>query len=191
MAQIERRLRRHVVALGALATGAAVVVTSLAQSSTDLWWTGYSNGPEGSRYFASRQINKSNVAKLQVAWTYPFGDTHVRAERRPRRRLRARAERIARRRRREDREGDSGSARTMNGMTTRGLNYWESARRPRPAAHLRDEQPAAGGGREDRQVDHVLRHQRRRRPARGDRWPRSRDDRRHSDRIRPAACSRT
>ncbi len=126
MAQIERRFRRHVVALGTLATGAAVVVTSLAQSSTDLWWTGYSNGPEGSRYFASRQINKSNVAKLQVAWTYPYGDTTFVPNV-------ARGVVYGR--------GRNGSlvavdAKTgkeiwvrenMNGMTTRGLNYWESA----------------------------------------------------------------
>ena len=91
MAQVERRLRRHVVALGALATGAAVVATSLAQSSTDKWWPGYGNGPDNSRYFASRQINKSNVTQLQVAWTYPYGDTGSVPDRRPRRRSTAAA----------------------------------------------------------------------------------------------------
>ena len=100
--------------------------TSLAQSSTDLWWTGYSNGPDNSRYFASRQINKSNVARLQVAWTYPFGDTAA-----------ARSSSAAW----STGAGRNGSlvavdAKTgkeiwvrenMNGMTSRGFNYWESA----------------------------------------------------------------
>ena len=73
----------------------------------------------------------------------------------------------------------------MNGMTSRGMNYWESARRPRPAPDLRDEQPAAGGRREDRQVDHVVRHQRRRRPARRARRPRPGDASATSSRARP------
>ena len=126
MAQVERRLRRHVVALGALATGAAVVVTSLAQSSTDLWWTGYSNGPEGSRHFASRQINKSNVAKLQVAWTYPYGDTTAVPNV-------VRGVVYGRGRNGSLVAVDATTGKeiwvreNMNGMTTRGLNYWESA----------------------------------------------------------------
>jgi glucose dehydrogenase len=46
-----------------------------AQAPSDLWWTGYGNGADNSRYFASRQITTTNVNQLQVAWTYPFGDT--------------------------------------------------------------------------------------------------------------------
>src|SRR4029079_16462660 len=46
-----------------------------AQPSGDRWWTGYGNGPDNSRYFEARQIDKANVGQLQVAWTYPFGDT--------------------------------------------------------------------------------------------------------------------
>jgi glucose dehydrogenase len=45
-----------------------------AQSPTGSWWTGYGNGPDNSRYFASSQITRRNVTQLQVAWTYPFGD---------------------------------------------------------------------------------------------------------------------
>ena len=48
---------------------------SLAQSSAGKWWTGYGNGADNSRYFASRRIDKSNVTQLQVAWTYPYGET--------------------------------------------------------------------------------------------------------------------
>ena len=59
MAQTEWRWR-HLAAVAALAAGSATVV-SLAQSSADIWWTGYGNGPDNSRYLPSRQIDKSNV----------------------------------------------------------------------------------------------------------------------------------
>ena len=67
--------RRYLAAIAAFAASSAMMSGGLAQSSSDKWWTGFGNGPESSRYFASRQINKSNVAQLQVAWTYPYGDT--------------------------------------------------------------------------------------------------------------------
>jgi quinoprotein glucose dehydrogenase len=100
-------------------------VTSRAQSSADKWWTGFGNGPDNSRYFASRQIDKSNVHRLQVAWTYPFGDTGGNP-------IVVRGVVYGR--------GRNGSivaidARTgkelwvresMNGMTMRGMMYWES-----------------------------------------------------------------
>ena len=189
MAQRQWRWRRHMAAVAALAAGFATV-GNLAQSSADIWWTGYGNGPDNSRYFASRQIDKSNVTQLQVAWTYPFGDTGSSP-------IVVRGVAYGR--------GRNGSlvavdARTgkelwvrenMNGMTSRGFNYWESADGARPAAHLRDEQPAAGGGREDGQVDHVVRRQRRRRSARRDRRPRSRRASATSSRTRRARSSRT
>ena len=94
--------------------------------STDKWWPGYGGGPDNSRFFASRQINKSNVNQLQVAWTYPFGDTGSHP-------IVVRGVVYGR--------GRNGSlvavdAKTgkelwvrenMNGMTSRGFNYWESA----------------------------------------------------------------
>ena len=66
---------RHAAVAVALAAGAAGGAPGLAQSSGDKWWTGYGNGADNSRYFASRQIDKSNVARLEAAWTYPFGET--------------------------------------------------------------------------------------------------------------------
>ena len=98
----------------------------MAQSATDKWWPGYSGGPDNSRFFPSRQINKSNVNQLQVAWTYPFGDTGSHP-------IVVRGVVYGR--------GRNGSlvavdAKTgkelwvrenMNGMTSRGFNYWESA----------------------------------------------------------------
>ena len=53
----------------------AAVVATTAQSSTDRWWTGYGSGADHSRYVPSKQVTRANVGRLQVAWTYPFGDT--------------------------------------------------------------------------------------------------------------------
>ena len=39
------------------------------------WWTDFNGGPDNSKYSTLRQIDKSNVSKLEVAWTYPFGET--------------------------------------------------------------------------------------------------------------------
>lgn len=58
-----------------LGVGMLAVAFPLAQAPSDVWWPGYGNGADNSRYFASRQISKANVNQLQVAWTYPFGDT--------------------------------------------------------------------------------------------------------------------
>ena len=55
--------RRYVVAAVALAAAVGAMPTSVAQS--DKWWPGYGNGPDNSRYFASRQINKANVNQLR------------------------------------------------------------------------------------------------------------------------------
>jgi quinoprotein glucose dehydrogenase len=37
-------------------------------------WPHYSNDPGGSRYSPLKEINKTNVSKLKVAWTYHTGD---------------------------------------------------------------------------------------------------------------------
>jgi quinoprotein glucose dehydrogenase len=117
-----RPVTAAVAAVASIVAGAA----ALAQRSGDTWWTGYGNGPDNSRYFASRQINRSNVDRLQVAWTYPFGETGSSP-------IVVRDVVYGR--------GRNGSlvavdAKTgtelwvrerMNGMTSRGMNYWESA----------------------------------------------------------------
>ena len=38
-------------------------------------WRDYAGGPDSSRFVAAKQITKSNVSQLQVAWTYPAGQT--------------------------------------------------------------------------------------------------------------------
>src|SRR6476469_3191552 len=62
------------VAFAGLAALPGALVATTVQSQVDKWWTGYGNGADNSRYFPSTQITRRNVAGLQVAWTYPFGD---------------------------------------------------------------------------------------------------------------------
>jgi quinoprotein glucose dehydrogenase len=102
--------------------GAIVTAVSAAE---DKWWTDYAGGQSSSRYFPSRQINKSNVGRLEIAWTYPFGETGSNP-------IVVRGVIYGR--------GRNGSivaldARTgreiwiregMQAMTARGMNYWES-----------------------------------------------------------------
>ena len=39
------------------------------------WWTDYGGGTDSSHYIKSRQIDKSNVGQMEVAWVYPPGET--------------------------------------------------------------------------------------------------------------------
>ena len=86
---------------------------------------GYGNGPDNSRYFASKQINKSNVNQLQVAWTYPHGETVSSP-------IVARGVIYGRGRNGSIVAVDAKTGRelwvreNMNGMTNRGMMYWES-----------------------------------------------------------------
>jgi quinoprotein glucose dehydrogenase len=43
------------------------------QTAPDTGWPAYGNDPGGTRYSSAKQIDRSNVAKLQVAWTYRTG----------------------------------------------------------------------------------------------------------------------
>ena len=36
-------------------------------------WSQYLGGADSSQYSSLKQINKSNVKQLEVAWTYPTG----------------------------------------------------------------------------------------------------------------------
>jgi quinoprotein glucose dehydrogenase len=126
MFESRRRFWRRTAAVALVAAGIAAVTITQAQSNSGKWWPGYGKGPDNSRYFESRQINKSNVNQLQVAWTYAFGDTSFGP-------IAVRGVVYGR--------GRNGSlvavdAKTgkelwirenMNGMTSRGMNYWESA----------------------------------------------------------------
>ncbi|HKW56726.1 MAG TPA: pyrroloquinoline quinone-dependent dehydrogenase [Candidatus Acidoferrum sp.] len=49
-----------------------LAVRSLAQTP-DTGWPTYGNDPGGTRYSPARQIDRGNIAQLQVAWTYRTG----------------------------------------------------------------------------------------------------------------------
>ena len=126
MFDISGRWWRPAAAASVLAAGIAAGSIGLAQPAADRWWTGYGNGADNSRYFASRQITRSNVGRLQVAWTYPYGETGSSP-------IVVRGVAYGR--------GRNGSLVAVNattgkelwirermaGMTSRGMNYWESA----------------------------------------------------------------
>lgn len=46
---------------------------SFAQSAPDTNWPNYGNDPGGMRYSSATQIDRTNVAKLHLAWTYRTG----------------------------------------------------------------------------------------------------------------------
>jgi quinoprotein glucose dehydrogenase len=123
MAQ-SRSLSRTLLTLAVVAAGAAVA-TMTAQSS-DKGWSGYGNGPDNSRYFPSTQMTRRNVTRLQVAWTYPFGDAGSSP-------IVVRGVIYGRGRNGSLVALDAATGRerwvreNMAGMTSRGMNYWESA----------------------------------------------------------------
>ena len=43
------------------------------QSAPDAGWPNYGNDGGGTRYSTARQIDRSNVAQLKLAWTYRTG----------------------------------------------------------------------------------------------------------------------
>ncbi len=59
-----------------LAAGSVVTLAAIAglSAAADLNWTSYGGSADSSRYFDSKEINKSNVGKLQAVWSYPFGE---------------------------------------------------------------------------------------------------------------------
>jgi glucose dehydrogenase len=69
----------------ALVTGLALVVAGLvgmvglagapAPQQPPREWRDFGGGPDSSRFVAASQIDKSNVGKMDVAWSYPAGDT--------------------------------------------------------------------------------------------------------------------
>jgi quinoprotein glucose dehydrogenase len=125
MQQGRSRVGRQLSALVVLAAGLGAGVSVVAQSSADRWWVGYGNGPDNSRYFDARQIDTANVAQLQVAWTYPFGDTGSSP-------IVVRGVAYGRGRNGSLVAVDARSGKelwvreSMAGMTSRGINYWES-----------------------------------------------------------------
>lgn len=114
---------------GASALVAALSVTTLVtlglSAADEKPWLGFGGSADNSRYVDAKQITKANVGGLEVAWSYPYADTGFNP-------VVARGVIYGR--------GRSGAivaldAKTgkevwihegMTGMTTRGMNYWES-----------------------------------------------------------------
>ncbi|HYI97056.1 MAG TPA: pyrroloquinoline quinone-dependent dehydrogenase [Bryobacteraceae bacterium] len=58
-----------------LLTSAFLLITS-APAQSRKSWSDYGGAADSAQYSALSQINRSNVTKLQVAWTYPTGDNN-------------------------------------------------------------------------------------------------------------------
>ena len=105
--------------------GLACLFAIALSASNDLWWPDYAGGADSSRFFRSRRINKSNVNRLAVAWTYPFGETGSNP-------IVVRGTIYGRGRNGAIVALDAKSGKEiwihdgMTGMTARGMNYWES-----------------------------------------------------------------
>jgi quinoprotein glucose dehydrogenase len=63
-------MRRNVLLLSTALTGAALIFGAPVKRSFDTWRES-GGGGDSSQYSSLKQINKSNVKRLQVAWTYP------------------------------------------------------------------------------------------------------------------------
>ena len=89
-------------------------------------WRDYGGGPDSSRFVAATQIDKSNVARLQVAWTYPSGQTDFNP-------VVVRGVIYGRGPNDSFVAVDAGTGKELwvhqdvQGFNTRGINYWESA----------------------------------------------------------------
>ncbi len=122
------RSRRRTSAIGA-ATAAAVLAGVAALSGarqTPREWRDYAGGPDSSRFVAATGIDKVNVGRLAVAWTYPAGDTDFNP-------LVARGVVYGRTRGTALVALDAATGKELwvhdgiDGFALRGVNYWESA----------------------------------------------------------------
>ena len=59
----------------AMLVGLAAVTGLPVSGQSQREWRDYAGGPDSSRFVAATEITKSNVSRLQVAWTYPPGQT--------------------------------------------------------------------------------------------------------------------
>ena len=88
-------------------------------------WRDYAGGPDSSRFVNATQINKSNVKTLEVAWTYPEGQTDFNP-------LVVRGVVYARGANNSFVALDAASGKQIwihegvQGFNSRGVNYWES-----------------------------------------------------------------
>jgi len=69
--------RIPVFAALALVVAALVAVPVAQKKNKFTTWRQYLGGSDSSQYSSLDQINRKNVAQIQVAWTYPVGDTRT------------------------------------------------------------------------------------------------------------------
>jgi len=122
---------RRGVARSAFRVGRVVVIVSLAatmMSASDQnprEWHDYGGGPDNSKFSTLKQVNKSNVTKLDVAWTYPYGETMFNP-------IVARGVIYGKGRNNSLVALDAETGKEiwihdgLEGITRRGMNYWES-----------------------------------------------------------------
>jgi quinoprotein glucose dehydrogenase len=109
--------------LMALALGGAAGLSLAAQAPRE--WRDYAGGPDSSRFVAATQMTKANVKRLEVAWTYPSGqsDFNPLVVRNVIYGLGANSTFVAL-------DAATGkelwSSKPVPGWNTRGVNYWES-----------------------------------------------------------------
>jgi quinoprotein glucose dehydrogenase len=104
----------------------AAVSSGLDGAQAPREWRDYAGGPDSSRFVAATQITKGNVRQLQVAWTYPEGDTDFNPlVVRDVIYTRARGNTLV------AIDAATGARRwtspEIKGFSVRGMNYWESA----------------------------------------------------------------
>ena len=73
-------LRIIVRILSAFLIGAFLLTAALEAADPYREWTVYGGGPDSIRYSALDRINRGNVARLAVAWTYDTGDAFPESE---------------------------------------------------------------------------------------------------------------
>jgi quinoprotein glucose dehydrogenase len=108
--------------------GVLVALAATAMSASDQRpgeWRDYGGGPDNSKFSILKQINKSNVTKLDVAWTYPYGETMFNP-------IVVRGVIYGKGRNSSLVALDAGTGKEiwihegLEGITRRGMNYWES-----------------------------------------------------------------
>src|SRR5438093_11309421 len=106
-----------------LALAAAAGLSANGQNSRE--WRDYGGSPDNSRFTTLTQINKSNVSRLDVAWTYPYGETGFNP-------IVVRGVVYGKGRNSSLIALDAATGKEiwihegLEGMTRRGVNYWES-----------------------------------------------------------------
>ena len=115
---------RRTVAASGIALAVALAWPLVAQTPRE--WRDYAGGPDSSRFVAATQITAANVAKLQVAWTFPGGQTDFNP-------IVARGVVYGRGPNSSFVALDAATGKQLwshdgvEGFNSRGVNYWESA----------------------------------------------------------------